>query len=176
MEQQICPSCGAALRHTSGVEWVCDHCGNVYHHEEGVSCPRCKALNPEAAKYCFQCGAHLVRTCPSCHQENPLSAEYCTNCGVALDIVTVLMMRLQDQDGESAVRRAELAASAKDADQRYSEEIRRDLERREQQRLAELDALKVESRRQQRVISTMMIAAGVVLIVIVVVSVILAMR
>ncbi len=176
MEQQTCPSCGAALRHTSGAEWACDHCGSMYHHEEGIDCPKCEAHNPAAARYCFRCGAHLVRQCPACGQDNSLSAEYCADCGVTLDIVTVLMMRLQDQDGESAVRRAELAASEKEADHRYIERVRHDLERKEQQRLAELAALKAESQRQQRVLSTIMIAGGVLLIIIIVASVILAIR
>jgi len=176
MEQQICPSCGAKLRHTSEIEWACDHCGNLFSHGEGAYCPACKVLNPADARFCSRCGAHLIRRCPSCNHENPLSAEYCANCGVALDIVTVLMMRLEDREGESASRRAEEAAAVKEADQRYSEEIRRDLERREQERLAELAALRAESQRQQRIISNVMIVAGVIVIIIVVVAVVLSLR
>lgn len=176
MERQSCPSCGAALHHISGSEWACDHCGNVFHHEEEVRCPECDSANPLDARYCFRCGANLLRRCPSCGQENLLSAEYCVSCGVTLDIVTVLMMRLQDREGESASRRAASAAAIKGEDEIYLEKVRRDLDRQERQRQAELAAMRIEAQRQQRILSTVMIVAGVVLVMAVAVTVILLIR
>src|SRR5438874_642808 len=44
-------------------------------------CPRCQTTNPDAARFCFNCGAALVHRCPSCATELPAGARFCMNCG-----------------------------------------------------------------------------------------------
>lgn len=175
MESQNCPSCGARLHTRSGGEWVCDHCGSVY-HAEGVECPKCDAHNPSNARFCFKCGARLIRSCPACNHENRLDAEFCAACGTALDIVTVLKLRLQDRDGESARRREADASSIKSADAVYSEQIRRALEEKERERQAQLAVQREKARRQQVTLSIVMVVAGLLLIVIVVVGMLIAVK
>lgn len=34
----------------------CPHCGEEI---AGIPCPECQSLNPETAKYCMTCGAHV---------------------------------------------------------------------------------------------------------------------
>ena len=49
-----------------------------------MNCPECSAENPEAARFCSQCGHSLVRACPNCGTENNLAANFCSNCGERL--------------------------------------------------------------------------------------------
>lgn len=44
-------------------------------------CPYCQANNPDAARYCVNCGKELVRHCSSCQTELPPSARFCMACG-----------------------------------------------------------------------------------------------
>ncbi len=46
-----------------------------------MTCPNCSAENPEAARFCSQCGHSLAYACPNCGTENPLGAKFCNNCG-----------------------------------------------------------------------------------------------
>ncbi|MGH2620376.1 MAG: adenylate/guanylate cyclase domain-containing protein [Anaerolineales bacterium] len=50
-----------------------------------MNCPDCSAENPEAARFCSQCGRSLTRACPNCGTENNLAANFCSNCGERLD-------------------------------------------------------------------------------------------
>ncbi|HEY4668118.1 MAG TPA: adenylate/guanylate cyclase domain-containing protein, partial [Anaerolineales bacterium] len=49
-----------------------------------MNCPECSAENPEAARFCSQCGHSLTRACPNCGTENNLAANFCSNCGERL--------------------------------------------------------------------------------------------
>lgn len=54
-------------------------------------CPKCGAVSPAAAEYCFKCGTKLPdpaildkKICIGCHAVNSASAEYCYKCGLPL--------------------------------------------------------------------------------------------
>lgn len=47
-------------------------------------CARCQAENPEAARFCGQCGAVLAAACTSCGTANPPQNRFCSHCGAAL--------------------------------------------------------------------------------------------
>jgi len=58
-----------------------------------VRCGHCNALNPEAAKFCSNCGQALVAAappvgavvnCPNCGTANAANAKFCANCGTGL--------------------------------------------------------------------------------------------
>jgi len=49
-----------------------------------MNCPECSAENPEAARFCSQCGGSLTRACPNCGTKNNLAANFCSNCGERL--------------------------------------------------------------------------------------------
>jgi class 3 adenylate cyclase/tetratricopeptide (TPR) repeat protein len=46
-----------------------------------MRCPRCQAANPEAARFCGECGARLTRTCPHCRAEVSRGKSFCWACG-----------------------------------------------------------------------------------------------
>jgi len=49
-----------------------------------MPCPQCGAENPEAARFCLNCGGQLASACPHCGQELPAGARFCFACGGAL--------------------------------------------------------------------------------------------
>jgi class 3 adenylate cyclase/tetratricopeptide (TPR) repeat protein len=49
-----------------------------------VHCSACQAENPEAARFCNQCGAPLAAPCPRCQHANPPAARFCNGCGAPL--------------------------------------------------------------------------------------------
>jgi membrane protease subunit (stomatin/prohibitin family) len=59
-----------------------------------VRCGRCGTLNPEAARFCSNCGQSLAPAaapapagvaCPSCGAQNPAGAKFCSSCGKPLE-------------------------------------------------------------------------------------------
>jgi len=46
-----------------------------------MECPACRHENPAQAKFCLECGAHLVVVCSNCGTELPPSAKFCLECG-----------------------------------------------------------------------------------------------
>ena len=59
-----------------------------YTHEPSkgldMKCPKCQARNPEAMKFCGECGAELERFCPKCNSPNPPQFKFCGQCGCDL--------------------------------------------------------------------------------------------
>jgi class 3 adenylate cyclase len=49
-----------------------------------VECPNCRAVAPEAAKFCQECGTPFPRSCPSCGHISPPGAKFCPECGASL--------------------------------------------------------------------------------------------
>jgi uncharacterized RDD family membrane protein YckC/ribosomal protein L40E len=54
-------------------------------------CPKCGAVSPAVAEYCFKCGNKLPdpamlnkKICPGCHAVNAASSQYCYKCGLPL--------------------------------------------------------------------------------------------
>ena len=46
-----------------------------------MRCPACEHENPEAARYCAACGAHLTASCPHCGAGVSPGTRFCTSCG-----------------------------------------------------------------------------------------------
>ncbi|MDR1920453.1 MAG: SPFH domain-containing protein [Candidatus Adiutrix sp.] len=73
-----CPKCGADL--PEGAD-RCGACGQVL----GKPCPQCGlALGDQAARFCPDCGASLVRVCPACQEDLTAEAKFCPKCGQRL--------------------------------------------------------------------------------------------
>ena len=51
-----------------------------------MKCPHCQTANPDAAKFCMNCGRPLALTCPNCATELPVNAKFCFNCGQSMEI------------------------------------------------------------------------------------------
>jgi class 3 adenylate cyclase len=49
-----------------------------------MKCPHCGFENPEAAKFCQNCGQPQERRCPNCGTANSMQARFCLNCGHGL--------------------------------------------------------------------------------------------
>ncbi len=49
-----------------------------------MRCRRCRHENPDAARFCVECGARLPATCASCGAELPEAAKFCPACGAAV--------------------------------------------------------------------------------------------
>src|SRR6516165_2821430 len=49
-------------------------------------CAKCKTENPEALKFCNECGAPFKTRCVSCGFENAPAAKFCGQCGAALGV------------------------------------------------------------------------------------------
>ncbi|HZR98233.1 MAG TPA: adenylate/guanylate cyclase domain-containing protein, partial [Chloroflexota bacterium] len=54
-----------------------------------MTCPRCAAPNPQAARFCQQCGAAFGPACPRCGSATWPDARYCTECGAVLPVPAV---------------------------------------------------------------------------------------
>ena len=46
-----------------------------------MNCPRCQHENPQAAKFCVECGSKLEKICPHCGSINSQSNKFCGDCG-----------------------------------------------------------------------------------------------
>ena len=46
-----------------------------------MKCPICQQENPEAQKFCGECGAKLEKTCSGCGTKNPPQYKFCGECG-----------------------------------------------------------------------------------------------
>lgn len=51
-----------------------------------VTCPKCGSDTPEASRFCYRCGHHMVaiNRCPSCSSDLPAEANFCMVCGKKL--------------------------------------------------------------------------------------------
>lgn len=49
-----------------------------------MRCPQCRHDNPDAARFCGDCGAPIEALCPSCKTANPPGNKFCHQCGTAL--------------------------------------------------------------------------------------------
>jgi class 3 adenylate cyclase len=49
-----------------------------------MTCPGCRAQNPEDARFCEECGASLALACPQCGAEISPGKKFCRSCGAAL--------------------------------------------------------------------------------------------
>jgi Double zinc ribbon/Adenylate and Guanylate cyclase catalytic domain len=49
-----------------------------------MRCIHCHTENPEAARFCIECGAVLKRSCTKCQLDNLPQAKYCAGCGSSL--------------------------------------------------------------------------------------------
>ena len=49
-----------------------------------MKCPKCKADNPEKAKYCIDCGKPMEFLCPECGATTPAKGKFCMECGYKL--------------------------------------------------------------------------------------------
>src|SRR6516225_2480364 len=46
-----------------------------------MNCPACGRDNPDAAKFCNQCGGALPLLCLKCQTSNPPGSKFCNECG-----------------------------------------------------------------------------------------------
>jgi class 3 adenylate cyclase len=46
-----------------------------------MQCPKCKFENPDAIKFCVECGSKLEIICPKCGVSNSPSFKFCGQCG-----------------------------------------------------------------------------------------------
>jgi class 3 adenylate cyclase/tetratricopeptide (TPR) repeat protein len=49
-----------------------------------MKCPRCQAENPDATRFCEQCGIRLDAGCPHCGQRISATSKFCSACGAAV--------------------------------------------------------------------------------------------
>ena len=49
-----------------------------------MRCTSCNSENPEATKFCIECGVAFKRRCPKCGFDNLPQAKFCGDCGVTL--------------------------------------------------------------------------------------------
>jgi Double zinc ribbon len=49
-----------------------------------MRCPSCKTENPDATKFCGNCGQPLTNRCAKCGVENPPQFKFCGECGASL--------------------------------------------------------------------------------------------
>ena len=49
-----------------------------------MRCPSCRFENPEAMKFCGECGTPLKNRCPQCGSENPPQFKFCGQCATPL--------------------------------------------------------------------------------------------
>jgi class 3 adenylate cyclase/tetratricopeptide (TPR) repeat protein len=58
-----------------------------------MKCPKCQFENPEARKFCRECGTKLVLVCPQCRFENLPGDKFCGECGYDLTLPSKIIPR-----------------------------------------------------------------------------------
>jgi class 3 adenylate cyclase/predicted ATPase len=53
-----------------------------------MRCLKCKAENPDRARFCLECGASFGLRCTACSAELPSNARFCLECGAAVDTLS----------------------------------------------------------------------------------------
>jgi class 3 adenylate cyclase/tetratricopeptide (TPR) repeat protein len=56
-----------------------------------MKCPKCQTENPEARKFCSECGAKLLSICPQCGFKNLPKDKFCGECGYDLALSSKLI-------------------------------------------------------------------------------------
>ena len=51
-----------------------------------MKCPKCQTLNPEAARFCIECGQPIEVKCPKCDTVTPAGGKFCMRCGYNLTL------------------------------------------------------------------------------------------
>ncbi len=51
------------------------------HTAHSLECPNCQTQNPEAKKFCRECGAKLSQVCPQCGSQSLPVDKFCGECG-----------------------------------------------------------------------------------------------
>ena len=70
-----------------------------------MHCHECSTENPEAAKFCLNCGARLALVCAECGAALPPQAKFCSECGARLTAPAVEPPPEQDATYIEALRR-----------------------------------------------------------------------
>jgi class 3 adenylate cyclase/tetratricopeptide (TPR) repeat protein len=70
-----------------------------------MRCPSCKAENPDATKFCGNCGQPLTNRCAKCGAKNPPQFKFCGECGVALINLADGVRDMRDTAGSEGERR-----------------------------------------------------------------------
>jgi class 3 adenylate cyclase/tetratricopeptide (TPR) repeat protein len=65
-----------------------------------MKCPKCQTENPEADKFCHECGAKLLLTCPQCGAEVLAGDKFCRKCGQRLKELAETQKRAPETEGE----------------------------------------------------------------------------
>ncbi|MFB0533297.1 MAG: AAA family ATPase [Desulfatiglandales bacterium] len=65
-----------------------------------MKCPKCQTENPEADKFCHECGAKLLLTCPQCGAEVLAGDKFCRKCGQRLKELTETQKKAPETEGE----------------------------------------------------------------------------
>jgi class 3 adenylate cyclase/tetratricopeptide (TPR) repeat protein len=50
-----------------------------------MKCPKCQTSNPDAARFCIECGQPIEVQCPKCNTVTPAGGKFCMRCGHNLD-------------------------------------------------------------------------------------------
>jgi len=51
-----------------------------------MKCPKCQSENPDAQKFCGECGTKIEIICPNCSFNNPTQYKFCGECGYKLSL------------------------------------------------------------------------------------------
>jgi class 3 adenylate cyclase len=65
-----------------------------------MKCPECQTENPEARKFCRECGEKLLIICPVCAFENLPEDKFCGECGQRLKDALAVEKEVTEAEGE----------------------------------------------------------------------------
>jgi class 3 adenylate cyclase/tetratricopeptide (TPR) repeat protein len=65
-----------------------------------MKCPKCQTENPEADKFCHECGAKILLTCPQCGAEVLAGDKFCRECGQRLKELAETQKKAPETEGE----------------------------------------------------------------------------
>jgi class 3 adenylate cyclase len=95
-----------------------------------MTCPSCRAQQPEGRKFCTECGGSLAAVCPNCAAPTEPGAKFCGECGHSLEPAGDSAVVIPDVAGDPGRQRfvtvlfADLVGFTPFSESRDSEDVR----------------------------------------------------
>lgn len=148
--ETTCPNCQQPLAlPENDNSATCSACGHV-HVLTGHFCPVCGIYHEEETGFCVRCGADMIRVCRHCHTTNWTGRDTCQQCGQSLDIFEYLHIKGTADTTERLNEQMAWSRQIKQKEKEDAEKRMAELMAIEEERQAQLRALKSRQKEEDK--------------------------